>query len=101
MGTAAFFAPDGTRVTAQLLASRAIAAKPEPTATPEPTPVPAGNASRRKGAPVGLLILAALGTALAASLLVALKLRQDRRRRRRRAAARRRRAAQTRRTKRG
>ena len=101
MGTVAFSAPDGTQVTAELLASRAIAAKPEPTPTPEPTPVPAGNASRRKGAPVGLLILAALGTALAASLLVALKLRQDRRRRRRRAAARRRRAAQTRRTKRG
>ena len=40
VGVVRFTAPDGTPVSAELIASRSIEAKPEPTPTPEPTPVP-------------------------------------------------------------
>ena len=40
LGTVSFTAPTGETVTAELLASRSIEAKPEPTPSPTPTPAP-------------------------------------------------------------
>lgn len=125
MGAVRFDAPDGTEVTATLVANADIAAQPTPSPTPEPTPTPTptptpkakakakptkaanddrqdGSASesdtdnhRSDGAPIGLLVAAALCVGLSVTLLAALKARSDRRRRARRRAAERRRRAGT------
>ena len=96
LGTLRFDTPDGIRVSAQLTASRDVAAKPEP--TPTVTAAPAVSADRevhpRGGAPIGLLLFVVFLLALAAALLMVLKLRADRRRRARRRAHRRRIAVQ-------
>ena len=118
LGTLSFLAPDGTQVSADLLATRDVAARPEPTPSPTPTAAPepvakpdadapdAGTPVRRESNPRNtgairvLLVIVILALITVAALLVAAHRRRERRRRemqRRRAAARRRRAQAARR----
>ena len=120
LGTVSFSAPDGTLVSADLIATRNVAARPEPTPTPEPTAAPkqagrSGNGEtieidvkegpkvnpRNTGALRLLTIIIAVALLAIAILLVAARRREVRRRRemqRRRAARRRRAQAQHRRS---
>ena len=111
LGTLSFLAPDGTRVSTELIATRDVAARPEPTPSPTPTAAPepveeSGTEVSRGDVPARrapnpknngpirvLLIIVILALIAIAALLVAAQRRKARRRRelqRRRAAQRRR-----------
>ncbi|MBR1558628.1 MAG: D-alanyl-D-alanine carboxypeptidase [Clostridia bacterium] len=96
MGTLAFDAPDGTRVTAQLTASRAVEARPEPTPTPTPTAEPRPNAptveNERRGSGALTPLLAAAGVGIGLALLALAVLQTYKKRARKRRSALRRRA---------
>lgn len=111
LGVAGFTAPDGTAVTAELVANRDVEARPEPTPTPTPTAAPIAE-TRSTGATVNpgdmtrdehaggtgaiqiVLIIFILALLVMTALLIAAQRRRARKRReaQRRRAARRRRA---------
>ena len=111
LGVASFTAPDGTQVTAELTATRDVAARPEPTPSPTPTIAPpsvsepgrsVGEAPGRTAPKVnpkntGALRVLIVIVVLALSAIVALLVLAHRREVRRRRALQRRRAAQRRR----
>ena len=100
LGRVSFNAPDGSVVTAQLLASRDVEARPEPTPTPtpEPTPVPTvrpsadadreNEAPERASAPAKTALVLIIA-ALLLLLVVLLAVHASRARKRREAARRR------------
>ena len=100
LGRVSFNAPDGSVVTAQLLASRDVEARPEPTPTPtpEPTPVPTvrpsadegreNEAPERASAPAKTALVLVIA-ALLLLLVVLLAVHASRARKRREAARRR------------
>lgn len=103
LGSVRFAAPDGSEVSAALIASRSVEAKPEPTPTATPTLAPTkpaqaaqtGNtrAPREGHAPYALISVAVLGVMLIAGL-GAYAVADERRRRRARARRRARRRRQ-------
>ena len=107
MGTLRFTAPDGVAVTAELLADRDVAARPEPTPTPGPADAsrparPETESGRGSGPPLGLFaaLAALMGMSVfTAAIVRANRQRKARARRRRRAAARRKPSARSPRSK--
>ena len=110
LGTLSFTAPDGSTVSAELMATRDVAARPEPTPSPTPTAAPTAEAEetrpsegegnvRRAPNPknVGTLRVLLVVVILALAVVVALLVVAQRRRERRRREMQRRRAAQRRR----
>ena len=84
LGIVRFAAPDGTEVTAELLSTRDVAAKPEPTNTPAPTAVPGASRDdtpKRGGPPILPIVAVVALLGLSAVTVSVIKSERDRRRR--------------------